>query len=263
MGGHHNDVPPFGLLIKELKYMVHLLAMNGVKRVLGIGLCVVFLAIGLSACGSGTPAAPSQTSPLATMPVSPAATVPLASSAAQVEERPTPSLPSSDPYRSFTAADSFAPAYTAAKAWREDAQWYGVVPFTSVSRFFALPFVTDRPSWYFRFGAAAGEEYLVEVLDGQVVGTNELVIPAYIESPLSQLDPLGDTWAVLDSEAAITTYREHKDSWLKTVPSLLLDYRLVNPSDRVNPVWMLYNAQSVLEPVFVMDAVTGEAIPLE
>jgi hypothetical protein len=237
------------------------LSIDGLKRGLGIAFGIVLLGIGFSACGQTTPPT---TSPLVVpTTVLPVSTSPVALPGAQVEAARTPTLTSSDPYRAFTAADSFASAYAAAKAWQEEAQWYGIVPFTSITRFFALPLATDRPSWYFRFGASDGQEYLVEVLNGQVVGTNELVIPSYIEQPVQQLEPLGETWAVLDSEAVFAAYKEQNDSLLKKAPSLMLDYRLVKSSGQANPVWMLYNAQSIIQPIFLIDALTGEVLSAE
>jgi hypothetical protein len=229
---------------------------NVLRQVLGMML-IMFLSGLFFACDRGTSPTTPGTSPLATHSLSPISTLP------QQESGKVLSLTSSDPYRSFTAAESFPPAYAAAKAWHEDAQWYGVVPFTSITSFFALPLGTNRPSWFFRFGAADGQEYLVEVLDGQVIGTNELVIPAYIEQSLQQLDPLGDTWIILDSEDVLTAYREHEDSLLRKMPGLMMDYRLVKMSDQNNPVWMLYDAQNVMSPVFVVDAITGEVLSVE
>ena len=237
------------------------LSIDGLKRGLRIAFGIVLLGICFSACGQTTsPTTSPLVVPTTVLPVS---TSPVALPGTQVEAARTPTITSSDPYRAFTAADSFAPAYAAAKAWREEAQWYGIVPFTSITRFFALPLATDRPSWYFRFGASDAQEYLVEVLDGQVVGTNELAIPAYIEQSVQQLDPLGDAWVVWDSEAVLAAYREQKDSLLKRVPSLMLDYRLIKLADQANPVWMVYNAQNVMEPIFVVDAITGKVLPVE
>ena len=238
------------------------LSHNGLKRILGIVFCIVLLGVCSSACGRVEPTSP-ENSPLASPTALPISTSPVETLSVQEENVVTPSIPSTDPHRSFTAADSFAPAYAAAKAWHEDAEWYEIVPFTSITRFFALPIATDRPSWYFRFGTPDGQEYLVEVLDGKVVGTNAVVIPAYIEQPLEELEPLGDTWTLLDSEAVLVAYRESEDSFLKTAPGMMVDYRLLKLPDQANPVWMLYNAQNVLEPIFSVDAITGEVLPVE
>jgi hypothetical protein len=149
-------------------------------------------------------------------------------------------------------------------AWRQSAQWYGVIPFTSIERAFAIPLQSNRPSWYFRFTAPGGEpEYIVEVLSDQVVGTNEITIPDYIEPPISELSPLGDTWSVLDSTAVLERYLDEEESLLAKFPSMLVDYRLAQPKESPNPVWTLYNAQNLTKPIFLMDAKTGEALPAE
>ncbi len=100
------------------------------------------------------------------------------------------SHPTLDRHRLVTAAESFPPAHGAAMAWQQDAEWYGVIPFTSIERSFAIPLNNNNPSWFFRFGVPGGEaEYIVEVLNGEVVGTNETRIPSYIEPPWRNWNP--------------------------------------------------------------------------
>jgi len=172
--------------------------------------------------------------------------------------------PTHDAHRSVTAAESFPVAQKTARAWREDALWYGVVPFTSMERAFAIPLADDSPSWYFRFGIPGGEtEYIVEVLNGKVRGTNETKIPSYVEPPLAELEPLGDQWVMMDSIALLEKYLEEKDSLLAKFPSMVLDYRLTQPKGQAHPVWTLYNAQNLTKPIFIMDAITGETLPVE
>jgi hypothetical protein len=149
-------------------------------------------------------------------------------------------------------------------AWRKDAQWYGVIPFTSIERAFAIPLQSDRPSWYFRFAAPGGApEYIVEVLNDQVIGTNEIAIPDYIEPPIAELDPLGDTWAVVDNTVVLERYLEEEGSLLAKFPSMILDYRLAHPREQTSPAWTLYNAQNLTKPIFLVDAITGESLPVE
>ena len=168
-----------------------------------------------------------------------------------------------DKYRNVAAAQSFSVALTAATAWRPSARWYGVVPYTSMERAFALPLDDATPTWFFRFGVPRTQsEYIVEVMDGKVRGTNQTVLPAYVEVSLSELEPLSDTWTLLDSDAVLKKYlaaaEKQPTQWLPEY----FDFRLVHPKGKPNPVWTLYNAADLTKPIFVMDAVTGEPLPL-
>jgi hypothetical protein len=175
------------------------------------------------------------------------------------EKEAVPSV-SVDLYRPVSAAASFPAALQAARAWQANADWYGVVPYTSMERAFAIPLQDDNPSWFFRFGTGDAE-YIVEVRKGEVIGTNETKLPDYIEPPLSQLQPLSVPWDVIDSTQVLEAYLEQPDSLLAQAPQAWVDYRLAQREARGYPVWTLYNAQNVAEPIFAVHAVTGEAIP--
>lgn len=175
----------------------------------------------------------------------------------------TSTPPFRDIHRSATAAESFPVALEAAKAWQQDARWYGVVPFTSIERAFVIPLEDDNPSWYFRFGIpGTGMEYIVEVRDGKVVGTNETRLPGYIEPLLESLEPLGEQWNMMDNVTALQVCVE-EGCPLAQFPYMVIDYRLAKPKGLVNPIWTLYNAHDLSRPIFAIDAVTGESISLE
>lgn len=178
-------------------------------------------------------------------------------------EEMSASLFSLDTHRSVTAAECFPVALRAAKDWRQDAMWFGIIPFTSIERAFIIPLDDDNPSWYFRFGAPEKEaEYIVEVLDREVVGANETRLPEYIEPPLEELEPLGEKWNVMDNVAALKACVE--EGFLSAeFPYMVIDYRLVKPKERPNPVWTLYNARDLSQSICALDAVTGEGIFLE
>jgi len=168
-----------------------------------------------------------------------------------------------DVHRATTAAQSFPYAQEAAKAWRQDVEWYGVVPYTSMERTFAIPLDDNNPSWFFRFGGPEKTEFIVEVLNGQAIGVNEIGIPDYVEPTLAELEPLGDEWAVVDSIAVLEKFIEEEDISLAESPDMYLDYRLARPTARLNPVWTLYDARDLTKPILVMDAVTGERLVME
>jgi hypothetical protein len=169
-----------------------------------------------------------------------------------------------DVYRSVTAAESFSVALQAAQAWRQDADWYGIVPYTSMERAFAIPLDDNSPSWFFRFGVPESKaEYIVEVLRGEVIGVNEISLPTYIEPSLGELDPLSTPWDVIDSTDVLKAYLKQPGSMLARSSRMWVDYRLTKPKAKDHPVWTLYNAQNLAEPIFVINAATGEAIPLE
>jgi hypothetical protein len=222
---------------------------------------LILCAVLLPACGDTTTAT-STSSPLATAPA-----VAFSSPLETGDETPEEGIAmhsTLDAHRFTTAAESFSLAYETAKAWRQDAEWYGVVPFTSMERAFALPHSDDNPSWFFRFGTPDGEaEYLVEVLNGKVMGTNEIKLPRYIEPPLEELGPLGDEWTGMDNVALLEEYLEEENSLLAQSSYMLLDYRLAKPKEQPNPVWTLYNGHDISRPIFVVDAVTGEVLPIE
>ena len=132
-----------------------------------------------------------------------------------------------------------------------------------MERAFALPLDDATPTWFFRFGVPGTQsDYIVEVMDGKVRGTNQTVLPAYVEVSLSDLEPLSDTWTLLDSGAVLKKYlaaaEKQPTQWLPEY----FDFRLVHPKGKPNPVWTLYNAADLTKPIFVMDAVTGEPLPL-
>lgn len=219
---------------------------NGIVVVMEL----LFLCTILSACENTTTATIS----------SPAAS----STFASPIESEAPSHFTLDRHRRVTAAESFPLAYETAKAWQQSAEWYGVIPFTSIERAFAIPLNNDNPSWFFRFGAQGAEgEYIVEVLNGEVVGTNETRIPGYIEPPLEELEPLGDEWTMMDNVAVLEKYIKEEDSLLTQFPYMLIDYRLAKLKGQPHPVWTLYNAHDLTQPILVMDAITGEILPPE
>jgi hypothetical protein len=167
-----------------------------------------------------------------------------------------------DHHRSTSSAEAFPLAYKAAKKWREDAQWYGVIPFTSIERAFVIPLGNENPSWFFRFGISGSKtEYIVEVFNNNVMGVNETELPNYIEPSIKDLEPLGDSWIVIDNVEVLERYLLEKHSLLTQFPDLLVDYRLVQPKGKPHPIWILYNALNITEPIFVLDAITGEVIP--
>ncbi|MEM2001938.1 MAG: hypothetical protein QXT77_04755 [Candidatus Methanomethylicaceae archaeon] len=168
-----------------------------------------------------------------------------------------------DAHRRVTAGQSFPVAYEMAKRWCQDAKWYGVVPFTSIERAFAIPLGNSNPSWFFRFGVPEEDrELIVEVLNNKIVGINETKIPDYIEPPLKELEPLPDgDWNILDSIEVLEKYLEVKDNLLARFPHMLVDYRLAQPKGYSHPVWTLYDAHNLAEPLFIIDAVTGEVLP--
>jgi len=211
---------------------------------------LVFCAVLLPACGN-----------IATATISPPVTPAVFVSPIEGERLLHSTL---DAHRFVTAAESFPLAYETAKAWRQDAEWYGMTPFTSMERAFVIPLDNDNPSWFFRFGVLGGEtEYIVEVLNGEVVGTNETKIPSYIEPPLEELELLRGEWAVMDSIAVLERYLKEEDSLLAKSPYMLVDYRLAKPKGQSHPIWTLYNAQDLTKPIFTLDAITGEPLPIE
>lgn len=167
-----------------------------------------------------------------------------------------------DVHRRFTASQSFPIAYEIAKGWHQDAKWYGIVPFTSIERAFAIPLGNTNPSWFFRFGVPEEDrELVVEVLDNKIVGVNETKIPDYIEPPLKELEQLhNDGWNLLDNVDVLERYIKIKDNLLAQFPHLLVDYRLAHPKGYSHPIWTLYNAQNLSEPLFVVNAITGEIL---
>lgn len=161
-----------------------------------------------------------------------------------------------DPRRSTTAGESFPIARETALAWEQEAEWYGIVPFTSMARATVIPLSDENPSWFFRFAVEGGErEYLVEVRNGEVIGTNELRIPAYIEPPISELEALGQTSDIVDSVVVLSTYLDNRGG----LPGVV-DYRLTHPTDQLHPIWTLYDAHDLSEPLLVVDARTGKAV---
>lgn len=207
---------------------------------------LLFLCAILSACGSATG------SPLSS-PIPPA-------NLSSQRESLTPAS-SLDNNRSFTASQSFPVALEAANQWRLDAEWYGIVPFTSIERAFAIPLDNNNPSWFFRFGVPGSEtEFIVEVLNGKVVGTNVTKIPDYIEPALEDLEPLGDKWTIMDNESVLEEYLKEENNLLVQSPHLLVDYRLAKPKGQLYPVWTLYYAENLAEPIFTVNAITGETL---
>lgn len=214
-----------------------------------LALCVIF-----SACGRASPSINNVTSS------------PLASSSA-IESPPdndkSESYTKLDTHRLSTAEEAFPIAYQAARAQYQDIEWYGVVPFTSIIRFFALPIATDTPSWFFRFGTPEGKDYIVEVFDGKVIGTNRLQFPTYIEPSLTDLEPLGNEWLIIGTNELLERYLEEEDNLLAQSPNMMLAYRLNHPMGQPDPVWTLYNADDRTKPIFKINATTGERISLE
>lgn len=168
-----------------------------------------------------------------------------------------------DHYRRFTAAQSFPQAYETAKNWHRDAEWYGIVPFTSIERAFAIPLSDNNPSWFFRFGVLReNRELIVEVFNGIIKGVNETTLPVYIEPSLQEIEPLGDKWTIMDSTAVLEKCFAD-NNLLAQFPHLLIDYRLVKPKSYTHPIWVLYNAQNLSKPLCAIDAVTGEISPVD
>jgi hypothetical protein len=147
-----------------------------------------------------------------------------------------------------------------AREWHPDAQWYGIMPFTSMEWALALP--GNQPAWIYRFGTPDGAcEYSVQIMDGRVTGAMEMPMPDYIEPSLQRLVPIDpDLPGLLDSEAVRAAYVAQEGSWLAEYPDMLLDYRLVHLRECGRPTWMLIDAEHLAEPLFVMDAVTGESL---
>jgi len=188
--------------------------------------------------------------------------------------RPPPILPASlspvkpekilryslDKHRLQTAMEAFSVAQEVALAWQQDALWYGVTPSTSLERTLALPMA--QPGWVFRFGAPdSTKEYIIHVVEGELAGRMELRIPEYIEPSLADLNPLDTEWEeLLDSPVLLEEYTAQESNVLTRFPNMDLDYRLVHPKKCEHPLWMLFDAKHLAEPLFIIDAMTGEAI---
>ena len=165
-----------------------------------------------------------------------------------------------DKHRLQTAKEAFVVAREIALAWRQDALWYGVMPSTSLERTLALPMA--KPGWVFRFGAPAlANEYIVHVVEGECVGNIEMKIPDYIEPPLSTLEPLNMMWkGLLDSSDVLEKYNSQDGNLLAQYPDMNLDYKLIHPKGCEHPLWMLFDAMHLADPLFVIDATTGEPV---
>lgn len=159
-----------------------------------------------------------------------------------------------DPFASFPLARPLA------RAWHPDAVWYGIAPFTSLEWAIALP--ADQPAWVYRFGTPDGaREYLVQIIDGQVTGAMEFPFPDYIEPGLQRLEPIdAEAEGLLDSESVRAVYLAQEGNLLAEYPDMLLDYRLAHLRECGRPVWMLIDAARLAEPIFVMDAQSGEVV---
>lgn len=168
-----------------------------------------------------------------------------------------------DVYRSSSALESFPLALESARTWNPEAEWYGIFPYTSMARFLALPVMDDHPAWHYRFSSPDGAEYLVEVLDGEVIAQNEIAIPAYIEPALQNLLPIDESWSGLDSSDVLAIYAEQPDSLLARYPQMKLDYRLSHPRDRAEPVWTVYDAEDLTGPVLAVNAASGAVLQNE
>ena len=179
---------------------------------------------------------------------------------------PSPATPekilhySLDRHRLQTAMEAFGVAQEAALAWQKGVLWYGVMPSTSLERALALPMA--KPGWVFRFGATdSAKEYVVHVVEGELAGKMELQIPEYIEPSLADLNSLDARWeGLLDSLAVLEDYTAQKNNILTKFPNMDLDYRLVYPKACDHPLWILFDAKHLVEPLFVADAMTGESV---
>jgi len=240
----------------------HLIAGLGKEWRRGAHCCLTTLALLLVAIEVGC----SDSTPIDDLAMTPGVSTSLA--ATEIPRSPTPAPtatePSLDQHRSTTAAQSFPMAHERAQAWSPDALWYGVVPYTSIERAFALPLDDARPSWHYRFASPDGSrEYIVEVLGNEVLGSTETRLPDYIEPPIAKLDPLPTSWeGLIDSSAAVEHYHALEDSLLKRSPSMFLDYRLSQPKGSPFPIWELYNARSRSKPMVVLSARDGEVVSL-
>ena len=240
--------------------MAHTFMRRGVQIGL-VGTMLVLLCFG---CRQGKPAeqitmepTPLQVdSPLA-LPTQPLPTLPASPSLAQPEKTLGYSL---DKHRLQTAMEAFGVAQDVALAWQQDALWYGVMPSTSLERTLALPMA--QPGWVFRFGAMDSKrEYIVHVVEGEVAGSMELRIPEYVEAPLTDLNPLDiGRQEILDSANLLEEYTSQESNVLTRFPNMDLDYRLLHPKRCEHPLWMLFDAKHLAEPLFIMDAMTGETV---
>jgi hypothetical protein len=169
-----------------------------------------------------------------------------------------------DSHRNMTAAQAFRVAYKWAKSWNQESKWYGIIPFTSIERAFAIPLDDNNPSWFFRFGIPdENREIIIEVSNGRIVGVNETKIPEYIEPSLQEIEPLdkwviNDNWVMIDNTEVLYRYLQEKDNLLSKFPHMLIDYRLTMPKEYTRPIWILYNAQNLTKPLFIIDSITGE-----
>lgn len=169
----------------------------------------------------------------------------------------------SNTHRSRSALQSLPMALASARQWRSDAVWYGIVPYSSMEKAFAIPLDDNVPSWFFRFGSVGTvNEYIVEVLDGKVRGVNETSLPDYIEPRLSDLRPLDEKQTLLDSVDVLRIYGDESRKRTGEMDSLpeYVDFRLVHPKDGASPIWILYNARDLTRPILTVDAITGEAL---
>lgn len=167
-----------------------------------------------------------------------------------------------DIHRSITASQGFSIAFKDAKNNYINPEWYGIIPFTSIERTFAIPLDSNNPSWFYRFGVPGENiEYFVEVRNGLIIGTNQITLPDYIEPQLKNIEPLGDEWSVMDNTAALQICMDNNCP-LSDYPTMVIDYRLSKPKGYKNPIWTLYNAKNISAPIFVLDAVTGEILDI-
>lgn len=232
------------------------------RSVMQIGLFGTMLVLACSACGRAWPTEQTLTAPTAleTPAAGPVQPTPTLGASPSPEVTVTISHGSLDKHRLQTAREAFGVAQGAAQAWQQDAIWYGVMPSSSLERTLALPMA--QPGWVFRFGAPDSEkEYIVQVVEGEIAGRMELRVPEYIEPSLAHLNPLDPTWAELsDNSALVEEYARQDNNVFVRFPDMSLDYRLVHPRKCEHPVWTLFDARHLAEPLFVMDASTRKAL---
>lgn len=168
-----------------------------------------------------------------------------------------------DIHRSTTASQGFSIALNHATEKFDNPDWYGIIPFTSIERTLAIPLDSKNPSWFYRFGVPGENiEYYIEVRNGLIIGTNQIILPDYIEPQLREIEPLGREWLVLDNAEALQICLDN-GCMLSEYPSMVIDYRLSKPKGSSNPIWTLYNAKNITTPIMEFDAITGEILNIQ
>lgn len=226
---------------------------------------IVILGAGLilSACGRGkatptptptpAPVAPAATS---TPQVLPTSTTPAFVSPVSPIPYSRPGIPL-DTGRSESALTWLNIARETAATWQEDALFLGIQPSFIMER--NLPFLPAQAGWFYRFGREGDAlEFYVQVADGEVTGTTEAEAIGARATPT----PIDAEALSLDSAEAQEVYLASPGAEGARLTEL--DYSLEYSADEGAPLWWVWNLEiSDTEPVFAINALTGEEVPLK